>query len=339
MDAKLKALIELSQLQTKVGGLFVQAEMAKAAGDYTAAHAIYEEYIVNTRIYLRANLDYNSQFPESSSDILPIVRPLVNALMVDADIVQALGNRAAAEALRQEALEISRKYLGRKGTADTERSRAASLKMEGRFNEAIVALMDARDVILEEANPLALARVTLDLVDILQWLGDFRRAKEEIEHAEALIKPAVGDHQPSQMDVIAGIFSSITSIMAGRGDPGDAVRSAELYRAALEVVYYHGLISKALQEWDEAERCFNQVLPEYQKLASGEGIEYQLAQIKAGRGQFREALEQARRIDPVFDRGAFRPSAVCCSAFRRSVFTRWGTPVRRCSSSMRASPI
>lgn len=237
MDAKLKALIELGQLQIKVGGLLVQAEMAKASGDYATAHAVYEEYIANTRTYLQAALDHNSQFPQSPFDIPPIAQPLVNALMVHADIVQALGDRTAAEALRKEALAVSRTHLGRKGTADTERSRAAALTLEGRFNEAIVALMDARDVILEEDDPLALARVTIDLADILQWLGDLRRAKEEIEHAEAIIKPAVGDRQPSQTDVLAGIFSSISGIMAGRGDPGDAMRSMQLYRAALEVVY------------------------------------------------------------------------------------------------------
>ncbi|MFN2282628.1 MAG: heterodisulfide reductase-related iron-sulfur binding cluster, partial [Anaerolineales bacterium] len=93
----------------------------------------------------------------------------------------------------------------------------------------------------------------------------------------------------------------------GRGDSGDAMRAAHLYRAATEVTYYHGLISRALGEWNDAEQCMNEVLPEYRKLGSGEAIEYQLAQIKVGRGQVREGLEQSRQIEAKFYGGAFRP--------------------------------
>jgi tetratricopeptide (TPR) repeat protein len=307
MDAKLESLLKLAQLQTKVGGLFFQAEAAKASGDYAVAHSVYQAYIADSRTYLQAALDFTRQFPDLPQEIPPIAQPLVNALMVDADIGQALGDRATAEALRKEALEISRVHVGRKGAANSERQRAGALTMEGRFNEAIVALMGARDVFLEEGDLIALARVTIDLADILQWLGDNRRAKEEIEHAEAIIQPALAGRQLSQKDVWESLGSTISSIQAGRGNSGDAERTADLYRAAIEIIFYHGLIAKALEEWDEAERCFNRVLPEYQGLGTVEAIEYQLASIKIGRGQFRQALEQTRRIEHVFERGPFRP--------------------------------
>lgn len=307
MDAKLESLIKLAQLQAKVGRLFVQAEATKISGDYGAAHSAYQAYIEESRTYLQSALDFTKQFPDLPQGIPPIAQPLVNALMVDADIVQTLGDRAAAEGLRKEALEISRVYLGRMGTAKSECARASSLTMEGRFNEAIVALMGARDVFLEEGDLITLARVTIDLTDILQWLGDNRRAKEEIEHAEAIIQPALAGRQLRQKDVLESLVSTISSIQAGRGNSGDAERTADLYRAAIEIIFYHGLIAKALEEWEEAERCFNRVLPEYQGLGSGEAIEYQLASIKIGRGQFRQALEQTRRIEHVFERGSFRP--------------------------------
>lgn len=307
MDTKLESMLNLAQLQTKVRGLFYQAEETKASGDYGAAQSVYQTYIADSRTYLQAALDFTKQFPDLPQEIPPIAQPLVNALMVDADIVQALGDRRAAEVLRKEALEISRVHLSRRGTANWERARASALTMEGRFNEAIVALMSARDVFLEEKDPIAMARVTIDLAGILQWLGDNRRAKEEIEHAEAIIQPALAGRQLSQKDVWDSLASTISSIKAGRGNPGDAGRTADLYRAATEVIFYHGLIAKALEEWDEAERCFDLVLPEYQGLGSGEAIEYQLASIKIGRGQFRQALEQTRRIEHVFERGPFRP--------------------------------
>lgn len=334
MDAKFQALISLTQLQAKVGDLFFQAETTKASGDYVAAHRVYQALIAESRTYLQASLDFNQRFPDLPNEIPPIARPFVNTLMTDADIAQALGDRGAAEALRQEALEISRLHTGRKGTASSERQRAGSLAAEGRFNEAIVALMGARDVFLEENDLLSSARVAIDLADIFQWLGDNRRAKEEIEHAESIVRPEVAGGQPSQKDVwdsvaelkkeIERVQASIQSqlaggqssqkvvpdsdeeLEAGRANRIQAERNAELYRSTTEIVFYHGLIAKALEEWDEAERCFKEVLPEYEGLGVGASIEYQFAQINIGRGEFRQALEQLRQIEHVFAGGAFR---------------------------------
>jgi len=307
MDAKFDSLLSLSQLQAKVSNLFFEAETIKASGDYVTAQSVYQAYLTESRIYLQAALDFNKQFPDLAQEISLIAQPLVNALMVNADIVQSLGDRTAAESLRTEALEVSGIHLGRRGTANLERARASALKMEGRFNEAIVALMSARDTFLEEDDLLAMARVTIDMADILQWLGDNRRAKEEIGHAEAIISPVLAGKQLSQKDVWESLISTISSISAGNGNPGDAERTADLWRAATEVTFYHGLIAKALEAWDESERCFNQVLPNYQEIGSGEAIEYQLASIKIGRRQFREALEQTRQIEHVFKGGAYRP--------------------------------
>ncbi len=307
MDAKFELLLDLSQLQKKVGDLFFRAEATKASGDYGPAHSAYQKYITSSRAFLQAALDFNTKVPDSPFEISSIAQPLVNALMVDADIVQSMGDRKAAEAFRKEALAVSRTHLGRKGTANSERARAGALTMEGRFNEAIVALMSARDVFLEEDDLLSLVRVTIDLAEILQWLGDNRRAKEEIERAEAIIQPILAGRQLSQKDVWDSLISTISNINAGHGNAGDAERTVNLSRAATEVIFYRGLIAKALEEWDDAERSFNRLLPEYQSLGTGEAIEYQLASIKMGRGQFREALEQTRRIDHVFKGGAFRP--------------------------------
>ena len=307
MDQKLSALLKMGQLQTAVSALFFQAETAKATGDYETARPIYEDYVAKSLAYLQASLKFNRKFPESPWDIVPIAQPMVNALLVLADLVQAVGDRETANTLRQEAGDLSEAHLGSSGSAETERSMAGALTLEGRFDEAIIALMCARDLFTAQNDQLTVARVTIDLADILQWLGDFRRAKEEIEHAEMIIKPELAGRQPTQGDVLSGVMASISSIMTGQGDSGDGMRAAHLYRAVTEVTYYHGLISRALGEWNEAEKCMNDVLPEYQKLGSGEAIEYQLAQIKIGRGQVREGLEQSRAIEDKFYGGAFRP--------------------------------
>ncbi|MDF0667788.1 MAG: CHAT domain-containing protein [Nitrospira sp.] len=307
MDKKLKSILALGQLQAETYTLFGHAENVKATGEYTTAHAIYQKYLAHSRSYLQAQIEFNCRFPEIPFDITPTAQTLVNGLMVDADLAQSLGEREQAASLRAEALEVSQAHLGRRGTAETERSRAAALTLEGRFNEAIVALMGARDVVMSTGDNLALARVTIDLADVLQWLGDLQRASEEIDHAASIIAPLVGDSEPTQQDIISGALSSAQSIMAGRGDPGDAMRAANLYRAKVEITYYRGLISRALGEWDKAERCFNQVLHEYRQLGTGEAIEWQLARVKVGRGEHRDALKEFFRIEPQFERGALRP--------------------------------
>ena len=307
MGDKLKALLEIGELQSKAGGLLIQSESVKASGDFAKARVTYKEYIATLQALMKASLGHNERFPDTPYEIAPIANMLVNALMVGADVTQSLGEREEAENLRQQALQTSRAHLGRAGTAETERSRAASLTLEGRFNEAIVALMGARDLTMEKNDKLELTRVTIDLADVLQWLGDFKRAKDEILHAEKLIEPLLAKGKPSKIDVFTGLLSDSSSIMSDRGDPGSAMQTMQLYRASVEVTYFHGLISRALGEWDEAERCMTEVLPEYQKLGSGEAIEYQQAMIKVGRGQYREALGQMRGLEHVFDSGAFRP--------------------------------
>lgn len=186
MEDRFTALRDLAALQARAGSGFVHAEAIRLQNDYPAASVAYQDYLGTSRAYLAAAATFNLRFPASPFDLRPIAQPLVNALMVGADIEAALGNRDAAEALRAEALSVSRTHLGRTGSADTQRARAASLTLEGRFNEAIVALMEARDVLIETGDAVALARIALDLADVLHWLGDYTRAADEVAHAHAL---------------------------------------------------------------------------------------------------------------------------------------------------------
>lgn len=306
MDDQFTALLDLGTLQLRVGNLFARAEAVKLKNDYEAASLAYQEYIRLGDVYLKAAVDYNRRFPDSPFGIREIVRPQINALMVGADIESSLGRREAAETMRNEAIRLSHVYLGREGAADAHRARAASLTLEGRFNEAIVALMEARDVMLASADPIALARIAMDLSDVLQWLGDNARAADEITHAATIIEPLIGSHPPTQQDLLHGVYESIAGILGGQGDPGAGPRIAALYRIFVEVTFYRGLIAKALHKWDEAEACFQKVLPEYRSLGSGEAIEFQLVYIMVERGEYAAALEKVQSIAPVFERGAYR---------------------------------
>ncbi len=307
MNDQYTDILTAGRQMVQMGGLYLQAERQKASGDYVRASEAFEAYRDLAREHIELLLAYNQRHPESPYEIQPTARTFVNVLMTFADVLEALGRSEEAEASRDEASRISHDHLGASGSADTKRARAASLILQGRFNAAISALMDARDVIREEGDYVALARVTLDLADVLQWLGDFQRADEEVTRVERLLQPALEKGRPTKKDVLSDLLSSMSSIMQGHGDPGTAERSANLYRAATEVVYYRGLITRARRDWELAEQAFNQVLPDYRDLGVGEAIEWQLAQIMVGREEYSAALRRLERLEPTFETAAFRP--------------------------------
>ncbi|WP_170323295.1 CHAT domain-containing protein [Bradyrhizobium sp. STM 3809] len=307
MQDRLRALLDVNQRRTEAGNLFLRAEAAKLSGDYQSASVTYRRYIDIAKAVLSDEVVFNTHYPTTPLGLAETVQPIINALLVSADIEYALGRPARAGALREEAASLSFRYLGRKGEVEAKRASAGALLIEGRFNEAYVALVEARDDSIANDDPLAVARVALDLADMLHWLGDVRRADEEVDHARAVIEPIVGKQPVTRFDLIKAIGSSITSIMSGKGDPGTATKAVKLYRAYTEIIYYRGLILKALRQWAEAAACFEKVKPEYRSLGSGEAIEYQLVQIDLGQGRYQEALQRANAIESAFEKGAFRP--------------------------------
>jgi len=297
----------MAQRRSEAGNLFLRAEAAKLADDYEAASAAYRRYIDAAKAVLSDEVAFNTRYPTMPLGLAETVHPIINALLVSADIEYALGRPAPAGALREEAANLSLRYLGREAEVEAKRASAGALLLEGRFNEAFVALMEARDAAIATDDRLAIARVALDLADMLHWLGDLRRAAEEIDHARTVIEPIVGKQPVTRADLIKAIYASIAGIMAGKGDPGTATKAGKLYRDYNEIIYYRGMILKALRQWPEATACFQKVEPEYRSLGSGEAIEYQLAQIDLGQGHYQAALQRTIAIEPAFEKAAFRP--------------------------------
>ncbi len=307
MQDRLKALLDLNQRRNEAGNLFFRAEATKLTGDYPAASLAYRHYIDAAKAVLSDEIAFNTRYPTTPLSLAETVQPIVNALLVSADIEYALGQPTPSGALREEAAKLSLRYLGSKGEVEAKQASAGALLLEGRFNEAFVALIEARDASIATDDQLAAARVALDLADMLHWLGDVQRAAEEVDHARVVIEAMTGKQLVTQVDLVKAIGNSITSIMSGKGDPGAATRAMKLYRAYNEIIYYDGLIWKALRQWSKAAACFEKVKPEYRSLGSGEAIEYQLAQIDLGQGHYQVALQRAIGIAPAFEKGAFRP--------------------------------
>jgi tetratricopeptide (TPR) repeat protein len=124
---------------------------------------------------------------------------------------QQLGRLGVAEQHRNEAMSLSTRHFGEAGDAESARSRAASLIALARFNEALMALAKARAFYERSGDLVGLVRVTIDMVDIYQWLGDYARAKSELEHALSLFKGKVPTKAPTMTDIIARAVKLATS--------------------------------------------------------------------------------------------------------------------------------
>ena len=130
------AMIPLQQATTR---LLLTADGLKRQGDLPAAMKAYGELISNCRAHLTLAEQNNSLYPETPFDLSPIVNTLLDALLIQADLRELLGDRAAAEAQRGETVSLANKYLSKLEVAERQRQQASSMISQGRFNEALTS--------------------------------------------------------------------------------------------------------------------------------------------------------------------------------------------------------
>ncbi len=300
-EDKFAALMQMFEQGKKVTQLFFEAETAQKAQNLAETERLFRELIEAQKQHVDLAKRHNAQFPDSPYDLPPIVQPLVNSLFRCADILEAGGEQnAAANVLREEAVTYSEKYLSPIQLADAKRSQIPAMLQQARFNEALVTLAEVRDVFRSENDVPKMARVILDRADLLHWLGDTPRAKQELAEAADAVAPLIqGDASPEH-GFLSAVMQSIQDIQTGAGDGKRGVDAAELYRARLELDFYRGLVNKTNGDYDEALRLFQKVLPEYEKTGSAEAIHSQIAAIYAAQGKFQESLEIVGRVEPAF---------------------------------------
>ncbi len=307
VPGKLQLMMQMFELEKKMMAAMLEADRLKRAGDLIAAKAKYREQIERGREHLDLLLLHNQHHPPPF-EIVPAVQPVVDAMLTLADVLQSLGELENANLERENALKLSDTYLSLSTRIDTKRSLAASLTSQARFNEALVILSDCKDYLLRQNMPIPIVRITLDMVDILNWLGDYSRSLDELNQASTLLQSVTGDRKPTQTDIAEALIRSTSGATAGISSDKNAADLAALYRASIEVNYYRALVLKALQKYDEAEQHFKLVLPEYEKLGVGAAIEFQFAAIAVARGEHRKALEISQRLETVFiNDNNFRP--------------------------------
>jgi hypothetical protein len=80
-----------------------------------------------------------------------------------------------------------------------------------------MALTSSKDFFDREGDVVNLARTTVDLVDLLQWLGDNSRALSELAHASEMIAPLVTKRSAKPEAVLTSFLETLEGIRSGKG--------------------------------------------------------------------------------------------------------------------------
>lgn len=280
--------------QRKAAEWMLKSEALKNAGQLQDAAAAYDELIIALEQRLELN---NKLYGESLAENRPIISQLINALLTQADVVEALGDFAKAEGIRNRSIGLSQKYLPPSDSSEKQCQRANSLITDGRFNEALVALSSARDLFEQSKETLRTAEVVTTMAGILEWLGDFARARAEARHALDLIGPLPQGSPPSMSDVLVSF--------AGENFK-EAEEKARIMAIAVNLRQLEARVNRRLGNFEEAEQEFQAVIPHLPANIVEAGIGWQIAAIRLDQGRYQDALDYLARIEPYF-KGMVRP--------------------------------
>ena len=223
-------------------------QLLAAPPDNAARRELHQRYREKTSRLLELLRQHNEsplRLPQPW-DLTLIAQPLVQQTLIEADIVDALGEPAEAARLREWAFETGSQYLAPLAFARIRRSIATQRASEGRFNEALTEFDDIRRFFAGAGDVIQSAQTTLEKAALLEWLGDYDRALEAIHAARDLL-PAAEPGNLSRWDETAEALARETqSILAGAGATGEADRSAASSRIRVEIVEHEARVRKAL---------------------------------------------------------------------------------------------
>lgn len=187
--------------------------------------------------------------------------------------------------------------------ARTRRTRAQALAYCGRFDEALTACADAREVALETSDAVEAARAQLAMMHPLGELGKFDEAVQVAEEARRALDAAGEPLLSAKADLNLG------AVFQNRDDPVRALFHLDRAMQALGnepltlglVQNNRGEALLRLDQFDAAEAAFQNSLEQYSKAGAtlvAAIAEGNLAELAARRGQMQKSLfhfEQARR--------------------------------------------
>jgi CHAT domain-containing protein len=305
-------LIKLAGMQSESMRMLVEADRLKQRGDPAIAQPAYDRLIESLKLQLAETKSLNADFPAGTPmDVIAVVNPLVDALLIQADLQEAQGRRDESGHLRAEATAIAQEHLSEGGIAEHQRQLAGSFLMQGRFHEGLIALAAARDLFVKQKQSVSAAETGTDLAGYFEWLGDEERALKETGHAEQLVAAKMASGTPSTSDVWASLGSAIN--LLGQGSEAGAFseglrqaqEKAKLQKISIAIDQIRARIGRRSGNYDEAEQLFDRVAPHILAYAQP-GIRWQIAMMRVQQERFDDALVILGELSADFEGGMLR---------------------------------
>ncbi len=332
IPSKDEILMSILPLQAKQMPLTLLAYKRKDQGDLQGASQAFQELISILQQHLQMALLNNRHYPGSPFELNPILNPLIDNLMVYADLVEAGGDFKAAQELRASATGLANQYNVQTAhgnrSVDVLRQQAVVLTARGEYNTGISMYIEARNYYKQKNDPIGTAEVTAEMADALEWLGDYERALTEIGYATGLIEPLLEKRSASQ----ANIFSALLS-----GQLEQAMQSASLLKIYMQLLQTQARIQRYLGNFDSAEALFQKVFKEIPAGAQP-AIDFQFAMIQIGKKNYQQGLQILNRIEPVFNSGLYRAKRGAIQAFKAEVFLGLNQPEEALKLASQAVP-
>jgi CHAT domain-containing protein len=205
--------------------------------------------------------------------------------------------------------------LSKADVAERKRERAGSLLTQARYQEAAIALSEARDEFARHDQPLDVANVAVDLAELYEWLGDFDRAREEASRTRPLIEPFLGGAAPS-------IDDAFTALAEGRLEQAnDAAKLALVWQTLVQL---EARVARNLGDYGAAGNLFRQIRGAVEPFVVP-AIDFQLARIEVERGRVAEGLAALRSLEPRMT-GLLRPRLGALLSWESEALLRLGEP-------------
>lgn len=332
IPSKYQILKSISSLQAKELSLMQQAYRLKQAGNLPSAGKVYLELFAVLDQHLQLALLNNQQYPADPVEIDPVLNPLIDHMMIYADLVEIQGDFKSAQEMREKANGLAAHYAVQTARGDRSidvmRQQAVALTARGEFNAGISMYLDARDYYKEKNEPVGIAEVTAEMADALEWLGDYERALREVEYATRLIEPLLPSKTISQENILFAVLG---------GQYEQASENAILLKIYLQLLQTQARIQRIMGNYAEAEVIFNEVYPSIPSSAK-EAIDFQFAVIQIGQKRYQQGLEILNRIAPVFNGGLYRPKRGALQAYQAEAYLGLNQPEQALQYTSQAVP-
>lgn len=289
-STKFDLLLQLNELMLKIPGMLFTLDSEKNAGHLSEAISIAEDLVSNLRSILDLHCKNNALFPDSPFESSSTVNIIINTLLTQADLYEAIGTPDKADSIRNEAMSISRENLPEKDIPDRERQLVDSLIGQGRFNEALSTLSNVKDELLAKKDVLKYSMASVKYAGILEWLGDYSRSLRVLDEIEEIIKPIAAKGN-------ANMESMASAFISGNFDNAETV--SRIVQILFEIEMTRARLNRFEGNFDEAELQFRQLLKKTPDPAKP-AVEYQLSAIAIEEGKYEKGLDMIRSLKPSF---------------------------------------